>query len=101
MQPSDESDRRACLRYDDFFQVTIQPIPSSAEPPINIFHGQSRNVSERGMCVLLDEACQVSSLLKCRIMLPGSSASIPTLGRVRWIRNCDDEKLLTGVEFLL
>lgn len=62
---------------------------------------QVRNLSNTGMCLLLDRACTVSSLLRCDVFFPGSPASIPTLARVRWIQNHCYEECVAGVEFLL
>lgn len=60
-----------------------------------------RNISNAGMCLLLDRACAVSALLRCDVFFPGSPASVPTLARVRWIQNHSHEECVAGVEFLL
>jgi len=80
-----------------------QEVPTSAlasSEPIS-HQGQTRNISSGGMCLLLDRACTPSSILRCEVSLPESSATIPTLGRVQWIKNHDHSKFLAGMEFLL
>jgi hypothetical protein len=76
------------------------PFSTLLSGPASI-QSESRNVSSGGMCLLLDRACTLSSLLRCEIFLTGSSASIPTLGRVQWIQSHERGKFVAGVEFLL
>src|SRR5260370_29807848 len=102
MQLSEENERRRCSRFGISFRVTAQEFCStlSGIHPTSI-HGQSRNVSTNGMCLMLDRACTVSSLLRCDVFLRGSPASIPTLARVHWIQNPQPGEFVAGVEFLL
>ncbi len=102
MPSSAESERRGCSRCAVSFEVIVQEFPPSTfsgGQPASI-QGESRNISKSGMCLLLDQACAVSSILKCEVCYPSSSATIPTLARVLWIQN-HRSKLVTGVEFLL
>src|SRR6266568_2725562 len=102
MQLSAEGERRACVRCDTSVRVTVQPLPpSTSATPLAVIHGSTQNFSSCGMCVLLNEPCEISSLLRCEVFLTDSSPSVPTLGYVRWTQSCDDSKSLTGVEFLL
>ena len=100
MHSAQESERRVRVRSQAAFPVIVQRVPPAATSgPVSI-HSECRNVSDRGMCLLISEVCEVSSLLRCEIVLPGSSASVPTLAYVRWREN-DGVGFLTGVEFLL
>jgi c-di-GMP-binding flagellar brake protein YcgR len=102
MQPSTEIERRRCQRFEVSFNVTAQEVLSFTnrdDLPISM-RSQSRNLSNTGMCLLLDRACTAFSLLRCDVFLPGSRASIPTLARVRWIQNHQSEESVAGVEFL-
>jgi len=89
------------MRCEASFRVTAQQFPPSAVSGTASIRGESRNVSNSGICVLLDEPCQVSSLLRCELFLTGSAVSIPTLAYVRWIQNHQHADFLAGLEFLL
>ena len=100
---STDIERRRCQRFEVSVNVTAQEVPSSTKHgglPLNI-QSQILNLSNTGMCLLLDRACTVSSILRCNVLFPGSPASIPTLARVRWIKNHTHEECVAGLEFLL
>ena len=101
MEPQGVSERRRTSRHKVFLQLVTKEISASgiadSSPGI---HGEARNISSGGLCVLLDQTCTASSLLQCEIFLVGSPAAIPTLMRVRWMQN-GGQKSIVGLEFLL
>ena len=103
MLPSPDIERRRCQRYEVSFNISVQEVLAFANHGglSVIVRSKIRNISNAGMCLLLDRACNVSSLLRCDVFFPGSPASIPTLARVRWIQNHSHEECVAGVEFLL
>jgi hypothetical protein len=62
--------------------------------------GETRNVSDGGLCVRLDQPCHPAALLRCEISVNGGPPAIPTLTYVRWVRE-DPSAYLAGLEFLL
>jgi hypothetical protein len=101
MQSLREGERRRGSRSAISLPVAVQAFPPSSPGSATAVKGEIRNLSASGMCLLLDEACPVSSLLRCEVLLEGSSATVPTLGHVRWTHDAGDAKFTTGVEFLI
>ena len=100
MESSQE--QRQSLRYGASLELVIQELssPGAPDPPAAPIRGKTRNISNGGLCVLLDQVSNASSLLKCEIFVPGCPVAIPTLARVRWIQNGHRE-FIAGLEFLL
>lgn len=61
--------------------------------------GEIRNISAGGLCLMLDAASPLQSLLRCEISLPGIPPGIPTLVEVRWVQAVA-QGYLAGVRFL-
>jgi len=95
-------ERRVFLRSEASFPVTVQQLPATAsvgERPRSI-HGQSRNISSGGICLLLDHACEVSSVLRCELFMLGSAIAIPTLAQVRRVEQ-EHDQFAVAIEFIL
>jgi len=95
-------ERRVFLRSETSFPVTVQPLPpviSQGERPRSV-HGRSRNISSGGMCLLLDHACEVSSVLRCELFMLGSAIAIPTLAHVRRVE-WEHGQFAVAIEFIL
>jgi hypothetical protein len=65
-----------------------------------LISAEGRNLSDGGLCVILSEPVAPSSILRCNILWPGSSVSLPMLARVRWTQPLQETKFLTGIDFL-
>jgi hypothetical protein len=55
------------------------------ERPREYLRAQLQNISRSGVCLLIDQAFEVSQVLRCEIPLPGLPVRVPTLLLVRWI----------------
>jgi hypothetical protein len=100
MEARGEQEQRRHSRYSIHCSVSVREGAISQEPAA-IIRGEAQNISQGGLCLLLDRGCTVSSLLKCDIFFPGFSAAIPTLAYVRWVRGNSPDKFLVGVQFLI
>jgi hypothetical protein len=63
----------------------------------NAFRGTIENIGVGGICLLSDRSIPLSSLVRCEIVVPGTSATIPTLMRVRWAQKSPNK---IGLQFL-
>lgn len=62
--------------------------------------GLIKNISEGGLCLLLDERLPKGSILRVEFNLPGEKPShIEALVKVIW-QKAGEDKFLTGVKFL-
>ena len=97
-----ERERRRHSRYQASLEIVAQEVgpAGTPDPTATCMRGVTRNLSESGFCVLLDQACHVSSLLRCEISLAGYPVAVPTLAHVRWTQN-GQRAFVAGVEFLL
>jgi hypothetical protein len=98
-----ERERRRYSRYEASLEIVIRELspPGTPDPlPVSI-HSETRDISNGGLCVLLDQECHVSSVLKCGIFIAGSAVAIPTLAHVRWMQRNERGKFATGLAFLL
>jgi hypothetical protein len=67
-------------------------------------HALSLNVSDGGMCLLMDHAPELEAVLRVRIPTTTSLAKIPTLAEVRWVRRLpfvEATMYCVGFRFLL
>src|SRR5713226_7921213 len=98
-----EHERRRHSRYQASLEIVIQELspPGTPDPSAVSVHTETRNISNGGLCVLLDQGCHVSSLLKIEIFVAGSAVAIPTLAHVRWMQRDERGKFVTGLAFLL
>jgi hypothetical protein len=75
-------------------------------PPLGIlqgegesaFGGRIQNIGAGGICLLSDRPIPVASVVRCEIVLPKTSAGIPTLMQVRWVDAASNQ---IGLQFLL
>lgn len=65
--------------------------------------GQTRDISDSGLCLVTRERLNPTSLLLCKISLPFAAATIPTLTQVRWTIKCgaDRAEYASGLQFLI
>jgi len=98
-----ERERRRSARYPTACTVSAQEVSSAGTPREGalLIEGEICNLSEGGCCILSDQACAESALLKCRISPPNLAAGIPTLMQVRWTRRDPARGFALGVNFLL
>lgn len=97
-------ERRWSVRYTASLEVWAQELSAGGIPDASaaVIRGTTRNVSDGGLCVAWDRRPGPSSLLRCRILVAGSSAAIPTLAQVRWVHQDEGEPAaLAGMAFLL
>lgn len=60
---------------------------------------QSANISEGGLCLLLEKTLPVQTILEVKLELPGKDpVPVETFARVVWQKKIDDG-YLTGVKF--
>src|SRR5579859_931225 len=101
MNAPPEGERRHSSRHEVFLQLVAEefspPGTSAFAPRI---HGETRNLSSSGLCVVLDHRCHDAALLLCEILVNGCPVAIPTLARVRWVQS-NHQSFLAGCEFLL
>ena len=64
--------------------------------------GEIENIARGGICILSDQPVPANSLVRCELMLAGSSVGIPTLLQVRWFQKAIDKTgFRLGLQFLL
>jgi PilZ domain len=62
----------------------------------------TENIGHGGVCVVSDSSIPSNSVLRCEMVVPGSSVGVPTLMQVRWTeKNGDAHKFRIGLQFLL
>jgi len=98
-----EHERRCHPRYQASLVIALQELspPGIPDPSAVSVHSETRNISNGGLCVLLEQECHRSSLLKCEISVAGSAVAIPTLAQVRWMQENERGEFATGLAFLL
>ena len=63
--------------------------------------GLARNISQGGVCILIDRNLKKESILRLEFTLPGENPEhIEVLGKVVWQKK-EDDKFLTGIKFLI
>jgi len=61
--------------------------------------GLTQNISEGGLCIILDKQIPVGTMLELKFELPGEEeAPIETFAKVMWQKEVEG-KFLTGVKF--
>jgi hypothetical protein len=67
------------------------------------FHllGETKDIARGGVCVVSDRVIPTNSVLRCEVVVPGSSVGVPTLMQVRWTEGLDDRRFRIGLQFLL
>jgi hypothetical protein len=67
------------------------------------FHllGETTDIARGGVCVVSDRTIPTNSVLRCEMVIPGSSIGVPTLMQVRWTEALDDRRFRIGLQFLL
>jgi hypothetical protein len=64
--------------------------------------GDTENIARGGLCVISDSPIPSNSVLRCEVVVPGSSVGVPTLMQVRWAeKTVDDRRFRIGLQFLL
>jgi len=64
--------------------------------------GKAENIAKGGICVISAHAVPTNSLVRCELMLAGSSVGIPSLAQVRWVENSvETNGYRLGLQFLL
>ncbi len=96
------AERRKESRDPYTVDVTVTPIPAAGSEmtsPRRVL-GRTVNLSATGICVIMDEPLDREALALCKIALPFTQASVPTLMQVRWIRK-GVSGCVAGLQFLL
>lgn len=104
---------KACQENHQERVALLRPIPyelTKAEdgPLMSDYKGRalSLNISSGGMLVLMEEAPDISQVLKVYVPTPVTVAETPTLAEVRWARRVPFEKetregpYLVGLKFI-
>ena len=95
-------ERRKFIRLNSSFTVGYKRLESQ-ETEKQTF---SRNISEGGICLVVDEELGVSELLDLNLYLPGKREVVSVTGRVVWIKEFPSEDefakrtFRAGIEFL-
>ena len=95
-------ERRKFIRLSSAFTVGYRILDSSEKEKITF----SKNISEGGICFVVEEELGVSELLDLNLYLPGDKEIISVTGRVIWIKECPEEGELgkrtfrVGIEFI-
>ena len=66
--------------------------------------GLTINISEGGLCLLMDHTPHVQDVLRVQVSLPDLMTEVPTLGEVRWVRRLplgSQDLCAVGVQFIL
>jgi len=77
---------------------TLPPLGIPPGEGESAFSGQIQNIGAGGICFLSDRSIPVASVVRCEIVVPKTSAGIPTLMQVRW---ADAASNTIGLQFLL
>ena len=97
MQGNDESkqcqgERRRQTRKNVVTHITYRVIAHSGGV------GQTKNISERGLCFILQKELSVGTILEVKFELPGQgSVPVETFVKVIWCKRIE-EGFLTGVK---
>jgi hypothetical protein len=77
------------------------PLLESTEAP-HVCLGTTENVSTGGMAVLSNQPLPLDALVRCEVCIPGTSVSIPTLGKVQWSEELQaPTQYRLGLQFLV
>jgi hypothetical protein len=103
MNSAGDREARQYPRYAVHCRASAQVLSSSGLPSevADAIHGEIQNISNGGFRLLLERPCEVSSLLRCEILLPGFPGAIPTLAQIRWVQGTAEGNYVAGVQFLL
>lgn len=66
--------------------------------------GLTLNISEGGLCLLVDQAPLVHDVIRVQVSFPDLMTQVPTLGEVRWVRRVplgSQDLCAVGLQFLL
>jgi hypothetical protein len=79
----------------------LSPI-GSTKARKRIVHGQVKDISAGGICILTDQLLKESNLLQCDITFATLPAAIPALMEIQWIAEGEEEfKFAVGLRYLL
>ena len=86
MTRGERQERRRHPRLPLRMELRGRKLPSLGlrEAGKNAFRGEIQNIGVGGLCLLSDRSIPLSSLVRCEIVVPGTSVTIPTLMQVRW-----------------
>ena len=95
-------ERRKFIRLNSSFTVGYKRLESLGGEKQTL----STNISEGGICLVVDEELKVSELLDLNLYLPGKREVISVTGRVVWMKESPNESdsskrsFRVGIEFL-
>jgi len=73
-----------------------------ADASETVLLGRTENVARGGVCLLGDRSLPSSSILRCELLVPGTSIGVPTLMQVQWARKVQDKRRFRiGLRFLI
>jgi hypothetical protein len=98
------TERRSFARYPASIELRaslLTRVEVSGGAELSIL-GNTDNISRGGVCVISDRTIPCNSVLRCEMVVPGSSVGVPTLMQVRWAEKGQDERRYrVGLQFLL
>lgn len=102
MKTDAEDEQRNSVRYEVSLPLVAQEVSSvGVSNPRSRLSGHTQNLSNGGLCAMLNGPCRDAGLMRCEIFVPSDNPiAIPTLMRIRWVRN-EDHGCRAGLEFLL
>jgi hypothetical protein len=97
-----DPERRRDARYPFLCELKGTELSSLGSPQANpsVFRGRAQNISSGGLCVVVDEAVEVSRLIRCEIRVASVPVAIPLVMQVRWSRRMP-EGYAVGTSFVL
>ena len=96
------AEKRQFVRLNVLTDVTYAKVASPQDEGLSI----SKNISMGGICLIVYEKLNVGDVVLLNIVLPDNLASIPSHGRVVWIREfiigdpVKGKRYDSGIEFL-
>ena len=92
---------RRSARYSVACTVSARELSDAGDVQKDVIRGELRDISKGGFCLMSGHPYQVSSVLRCEIFFPDFPVGVPTLARVRWIRQESQSEFRSGLQFLL
>ena len=106
MKTGPERDRRRYARFPQSLKMSIRPLPQlgfEKKLSPDIVPGRIQNISQGGVCILTSSPLEMSSVVRCEILIGDAPVKIATLMQVRWTQKqkLEPESFLSGLAFLL
>ena len=98
------SERRRHSRYPVRIELIARELGSLeyTDDDVNSsFRAVAENISAWGLCLVAPQRIPESSIVCCKVSVPGIPAAIPVLMKVQWVRKAEDRKFRVGLKHLV